>query len=164
MADKISSPIRPTDDEARALGRTLIDNARFGALGVIDPETNAPMVSRIAVGTDDTGCPVTLISDLSHHTKALRVLPSASLLLGEAGEKGDPLTHPRITLQVKADFLSRNCKAFPDLRTHYLEQHPKAKLYIDFTDFQLVHLRVTSAMLNGGFGKAFLLKPSDLNL
>lgn len=164
MAEKISSPIRPTDDEARALGRALIDDARFGALGVIDPETNTPMVSRIAVGTDSNGCPITLISDLSHHTKALRVSPSASLLLGEPGEKGDPLTHPRITLQVEADFLSRKAKAFPNLRTHYLRQRPKAKLYIDFADFQLVHLRVTSAMLNGGFGKAFLLQPSDLNL
>ena len=164
MADKISSPIRPTDDEARTLGRTLIDNARFGALGVIDPETNAPMVSRITVGTDATGCPVTLISDLSHHTKALRVSPSASLLLGEPGEKGDPLTHPRITLQVTADILSREAQVFSELRVLYLKQHPKAKLYIDFADFQLVHLRVTLAMLNGGFGKAFLLQPSDLNL
>ena len=63
-----TSRIRPTDNEARELARRLLDNARFGAIGVSDPDDGAPMVTRVGVGTDGDGAPVTLISDLSHHT------------------------------------------------------------------------------------------------
>ena len=150
------SPIRPTDEDARKLARSLIDNAEFGAIGVL--VDGAPMVSRIAVATHADGTPLTLISDLSLHTKALRENPAASLLLGEPGERGDPLTHPRITLQVKAEFLEKT----DELAQDYLSQHPKSKLYIGFADFNFVLLRPTHAHLNGGFGKAFNLTEADL--
>lgn len=159
-----TNPIRPTDDEARALGRSLIDDARFGAIGVTDPDTQMPMVSRIAVSTTPTGTPLSLISDLSHHTKALRQNPLCSLLVGEPGNKGDPLTHPRLTLQCEAQFITREQAGFAALREHYLTTHPKAKLYIDFMDFNFVELAPRVAHLNGGFGKAFVLTPSDLGL
>ena len=47
--------IRPTDDEARTLARTLLDTARFAALGVLLPDTGAPMVTRIALARDRLG-------------------------------------------------------------------------------------------------------------
>lgn len=158
------NPIRPTDDEARALARQLIDTARYGAIGVQDPESDMPMVSRIAVGTTPGGVPLSLISDLSHHTKALRKDPRCSLLVGEPGEKGDPLTHPRLTLQCTAGFITREDERFSALRSHYLGTHPKAKLYIDFLDFSFVEMMPSVAHLNGGFGKAFRLVPTDLGL
>jgi len=157
-------PIRETDDAARALARSLIDGARFGALGVRDPETGAPMVSRVAAATTPEGRPVALVSDLSHHTKALKDDPACSLLLGEPGERGDPLTHPRITLQCRARFLRHGEEGHAALRDHYLAQHPKAQLYIDFADFSFAVLDVTEAHLNGGFGKAYRLAPADLGL
>jgi putative heme iron utilization protein len=162
MVQKAASPIRPTDDSARTLARALMEGARFGALGVLDPISGAPLVSRIAVGEDEAGQPLTLISELSHHTKALRAGPAASLLLGEPGPKGDPLTHPRITLQVIAEFVAQGSEDHMALRALYLAQHPKAQLYIDFGDFHLVRLAVTTAFLNGGFGKAFTLTATDL--
>jgi putative heme iron utilization protein len=157
-----TTPIRPTDDEARALAQSLIDGARFAALGVIEPGTGAPMVTRIGLTTAPDGVPLTLVSDLSHHTRALRAVPVCSLLLGEPGAKGDPLTHPRLTLQARAVFVDRSDPAHPGLRAHYLSRVPKAKLYIDFGDFHLVRLEPTGAYLNGGFGKAFVLTPEDL--
>ena len=163
MADK-ASPIRPTDDEARELARRLIDEARFGALGVRDPDSGVPMVTRVAVGTTPGGVPVTLVSDLSHHTRALKADPAASLLLGEPGAKGDPLTWPRLTLMATARFIPRDGRVHTDLAGHYLTTHPKAQLYIGFGDFSFVEFRVASAYLNGGFGKAFVLTPGDLGL
>ena len=157
-----NDPIRPTDDDARALARQLIDDARFGALAVIDPESGAPSVTRVAVGTDPKGNPVTLISTLSSHTVALQANPRCSLLLGEPEGKGDPLTHPRITLYCTAKFLQRDSTAHAALRTHYLTSHPKAKLYIDFADFSFVRFEVNGARLNGGFGKAFRLTAADV--
>ena len=157
-----TSPVHPADDAARALARRLIDTARFGALAVTDPDTGAPTVSRIAIATDAAGRPVTLISDLSAHTAALRGAPRCALLLGEPGAKGDPLTHPRITLDCTARFPARGSAEETALRARYLAARPKAKLYADFADFSFVLFEPASARLNGGFGKAYRLTAADL--
>ena len=156
--------IRPTDDEARALARDLIDAARFGALGVAEAETGLPLVARVAVGTSPGGQPLSLVSDLAHHTRALQANPACSLLLGEPGSKGDPLTHPRLTLQATARFLRHGEGGHAEMAAHYLRGHPKAKLYIGFADFSFALFEVTKAYLNGGFGKAFVLTAEDLGL
>ena len=155
-APKKIDPIRPTDDAARALGRELLADARFGAIGVREPGSGAPMVTRIAVGAD-RGTPVILVSTLSSHTTALRADPVCSLLVGEPGRKGDPLTYPRLTVQAVAEPAEKAA-----LRDGWLATHPKAKLYIDFTDFIFFRLRIREAHLNGGFGKAYRLTPADL--
>ena len=164
MAEKKIDPIRETDDAARDLARGLIAGARYGALGVTDPEGGGPMVSRIAVATTPEGRPMTLISDLSHHTRALRADPACSLLVGEPGDRGDPLTHPRITLQCTARFVRHGEPGHQELRAHYLAQQPKAQLYIDFADFAFALFDVRVAHLNGGFGKAYRLTPADLGI
>lgn len=150
-------PIRPTDDEARALARRLIAEARHGALGVLDPETGGPFVSRVAVGRDGAA-PLLLVSSLAHHARALARDPRASLLLGEPGPRGDPLTHPRLTL---VGTVAEADKARG--RAAWLRDHPKAALYYDFADFRLLRLEVASAHLNGGFGRAYRLAPADLS-
>lgn len=158
----MTDTIRPADDEARALARHLVDSAQHGALGVLDPETGVPMVSRVAVATDACGGPVSLVSDLSHHTRALAANRACSLLLGEPGAKGDPLTHPRITLIARARFLRHGEDGHPEMARHYLAQRPKAQLYIGFADFSFLLYEITAAHLNGGFGKAYHLGPEDL--
>lgn len=145
---------RETDDEARALAQSLISDARFGALGVL--LDGAPHVTRIALAPGN-GLLTTLVSDLSTHTPALRDTPLASLMVGEPG-KGDPLAHPRITFQVRAEFIEKSESAIDD----YLQAQPKAELYIGFGDFRLVRLHPEQAWLNGGFGKAYRLTPEDL--
>ncbi len=157
-----TTPIRPTDDEARALARNLMERARYGALGVIEPDTRLPMVSRVAVGLSAEGLPLTPVSELSHHTRALRANPAASLLIGEPGKKGDPLTYPRLTIMAKARFAEHTDPRYRQLAEHYLKQNPKAKLYIEFADFAFVIFEPSSAYLNGGFGKAFVLNAHDL--
>lgn len=54
--------------------------------------------------------------------------------------------------------------AFCAMAAHYLRGHPKARLYIGFSDFSLVLFRVSEGRLNGGFGKAFVLRPGDMGL
>jgi putative heme iron utilization protein len=151
-----TTPFRDVDAEALALTRRLLIQARHGALGVIDPQTGAPMVSRIAFALL-SGRPHTLVSDLSHHADALRANPAASVLVGEPGPKGDPLTHPRLTLQVRAEAADKAA-----LKEAWLAACPKAQLYYDFADFNLLRLAPTSALLNGGFGKAYRLDPGSI--
>lgn len=162
MSSRDIDPIRPTDAAARALARELIEAARFAALAVIEPGGGAPMVTRIAVGTGPEGTPVALISSLALHTMALRAEPACSLLLGEPGAKGDPLSHPRLTLQARAVFVAPDDPARARLRADWLRDHPKAKLYVDFADFGFVRFEMRRGYLNGGFGRAFHLTAEDL--
>ncbi|KPA22434.1 hypothetical protein shim_07150 [Shimia sp. SK013] len=155
-------PIRPTDDDARNLARGLLRDATYGALAVLDPQTGAPSVTRVAIGTTPRGMPVSLISRLATHFAALEADHRCSLLIGEPGPKGDPLTHPRMTLTCDATFLHKGAPGHDDLRTHYLASHPKSKLYNDFADFSFVSFAITGGLLNGGFGKAFRITSQDL--
>lgn len=156
------SPIRPTDDDARALAQGLMAQARHCALATLDA-TGAPLVARVAFGLAGDGTPISLVSTLSHHTQALMRDPRCALLLGEPGTKGDPLTHPRLTLQARADPVQRTDPGFDPLQAGWLESHPKSRLYIGFTDFLFVRFELSQAFLNGGFGKAFTLTPTDLS-
>lgn len=149
-------PIRATTPEARALAQGLLANARHGALGSLDPATGFPLVTRTACLWDGRAALV-LVSTLSLHTQALLADPRASLLVGEPGPKGDPLTHPRLTLQARAARADKDA-----LRAAWLARHPKSKLYYGFADFLLLRLDPLEAHLNGGFGQAFRLLPEDL--
>jgi putative heme iron utilization protein len=153
-------PVQPADDAARAEARALLA-ANHAALAYLDP-TGAPAISRIAFGLCPLGQPMTLISSLASHFAALKADPRCSLMVGEVGAKGDPLTHPRLMIRAHAAFVSADAPDRPALRAHWLKGHPKAALYIDFTDFAFVRFTPESALLNGGFGRAFRLSPEDL--
>ena len=152
----MTDPFNPVDDEARALARRLLDQARHGALATL--RDGQPFVTRVALAPDRVGL-LTLISDLAPHTQTLRDHPHASLLIGEPG-RGDPLAHPRMTVEVQGEFLDKteaNVGA-------YLAAQPKAQLYIGFADFHIVRLAPGAALLNGGFGKAYRLSRDDLGI
>ncbi len=160
MADK-PQVLRETDDEARTTARILVRSARYMAIAVIDPDTGYPSASRALTGTDLDGTPVILVSELSAHTKALLSDARCSLMAGEPG-KGDPLAHPRVTVQCNAQPVERDSSAHTRIRQRFLDRHPKAELYIDFPDFRFFRLAPVAASLNGGFGRAYALPGSDL--
>lgn len=153
--------IRPTDDEAIRLAKTLLRTARFGAIAVLDPEAGGPLASRVGVATDLDGTPLILVSQLSAHTRALQADPRCSLLLGEPG-KGDALAHPRISLICHASVVDKASAIHGRIERRYLNKNPKAKLYAGLGDFRFFRLEMQSASLNGGFGKAFLMTRKDL--
>lgn len=148
-------PVNPTDNEARALARGLLNQTRFGALAV-NLSNGAPYVARIAMFWSDGGL-LTLISTLSTHTNALQSNRACAALIGEPANKGDPLTHPRMTLLCNAVEADKSAH-----KASWLMAIPKAKLYYDFADFRMYRLIPSEAHLNGGFGKAFRLQPVDL--
>lgn len=155
------NPIRPTDDTARSTARDLIRSAHHAALAVM-LEDGAPMVTRIAVAPGPDGLPLGLVSDLSLHTKALAANPACSLLVGEPGSRGDPLTHPRLTLQARAQFVRHGSAQHGVLAPLFAAHQPKVRLYIGFADFSILRFAVTAAYLNAGFGKAYQMQPEDL--
>lgn len=155
-------PVQPADDEARALALSLLRDAAHAALAYADAATGTPGISRIAFGLDAAGCPVTLISGLAPHTAGLRFSPACSVMVGEPGAKGDPLTHPRLMIRAEAQFVTADDPGRAALRDHWLAAHPKSKLYVDFPDFAFARLVPQTALLNGGFARAFRLTPEDL--
>jgi hypothetical protein len=159
--DQKKELIRETDAEAIALARRLTRTAKFGSLAVLDPQSGAPMSSRVGVGTDIDGAPLILVSMLSAHTPALIADPRCSLLVGEPG-KGDPLAHPRLSLQCRAERLDRSGDAGRRAERRYLNRNPKAKLYAELGDFHFFRLEPEAASLNGGFGKAYRLNSAEL--
>lgn len=161
MEEKTKDVLRPTDAEAIRLAKTLLRSARYGALAVVDPQTGAPMASRVAVATDHDGAPLILVSSLSAHTGGLNANPRCSLLLGEPG-KGDPLAHPRITIACDAEKIASDDQRHARIKWRFLARNPKSKLYAGFGDFSFFRLQPSSASLNGGFGKAYALTAADL--
>ncbi|WP_170406604.1 HugZ family protein [Ruegeria arenilitoris] len=156
------NPFRPVDETARELALDLIAQARFAALAVVHPDNGLPSISRIALAADSAGWPLTLISDLAEHSRALEANPACALLIGEPADKGDPLTHPRLTLHCTARPIPRATEEHTALRASYLSQRPKAGLYIDFADFRFVRFEIVDGLLNGGFGKAWKMTREDL--
>ncbi|QBF30293.1 HugZ family protein [Thalassococcus sp. S3] len=159
----MSSPIRPTDEEARRCARDLVSDAKIAALGVLDP-AGAPLVTRIGFGRGTDNRPVSLMSRLSGHTQALLQNPACSLLVGEAVARGDPLNQPRLSLQGRARLVAHGTDEYRSLAEMWLKHYPKAKLYIGFTDFVFAVFDIDVGHLNGGFGKAFRLTPSDMDM
>lgn len=152
--------LRPIDDEARALARSLVRTTPTASLSTLDPVDGVPFGSLVTVATDLDGSPLLLVSELSSHTQGLRGDARCSLLLARPGA-GDPLAHPRLTLIAHAEFLTRDSEDGVRARRRFLGRHAKAALYADFGDFHFVRLRPQRASLNGGFGKAYELQPSD---
>jgi heme iron utilization protein len=157
-----SDPYLPPDDAARMLARALLQGARHAALAYSDPATASPGISRIAIGHGPDGLPLTLLSTLAAHRAALQANPACALLLGEPGPKGDPLTHPRLMLQAKAIPVARADLQHRLLRDIWLDQHPKAAVYIDFADFGFFRFEPQTALLNAGFARAYRLTANDL--
>lgn len=153
--------LRETDDEAIRLAKTLLRSSRYGAIAVIDPQTGAPVATRVAVASDYDGTPVILVSALAAHTKGIAVDPRCSLLLGETG-KGDPLAHARITIACRAEKIAKDDPRHDRIQWRFLAHNPKSKLYVGLGDFSFFRLEPQSASLNGGFARAYALTPDDL--
>ena len=150
-------------NQASICAKTILRTESFGAIAVIEPDSGHPLNSRVGITNDIDGSPVLLLSQISSHTKAIKNDPRCSLLLGEVGI-GDPLNNPRISLIAFADQISNKSSAHKYLRARYLRQHPRAKLYIDFSDFSFFRIQVERVNLNAGFGQFFSLKHDDIIL
>ena len=154
-------PVPPADAEAKALAQDLLALGH-AALAWTDPDTGTPGISRIAFARDPDFGLLTLISGLAPHFRALRASPDCALMLGEVGAKGDPLTHPRLMISAQASFVAPDDPTRAAIRDRWLDRAPKARIYIDLPDFAFVRLTPLSALLNGGFARAFRLGPQEL--
>ncbi|KIZ41277.1 MULTISPECIES: DUF2470 domain-containing protein [Rhodopseudomonas] len=151
--------MQPTPDfSAAALARSLLRRRRQGALATLMTADGAPYCSLANLASHPDGAPILLISRLAVHTKNLLADPRVSLMLDERGA-GDPLEGARIMLAGNA--VEAGAADAPLLRRRYLNAHPAAEQFIDFTDFSLFRIEPAGAHLVAGFGRIVDLAPNQ---
>lgn len=145
--------------DAPALARSLLRRRRQGALATLATGSGAPYCSLVNLASHWNGSPILLISKLARHTRNILADPRVSLMLDERTD-GDPLEGARISLAGIAEQLGGSAVA--DVRRRYLNVHPGAAGYADFTDFSFFMIRPSGAHLVAGFGRIVDLQPEEL--
>lgn len=148
-ATSSSSP-QPGSEPAHAERvRTLLISERVGTLATQSAKHPGwPFASVMPYALDGDGSPLFLISGMAIHTQNVLADPRASLLVMQSGAEADPLGSPRATLLGEV----RRIETSQELRDAYLERHPSARYWIDFTDFSFFRLAVSDVYFVGGFG------------
>ena len=136
----------PSDAE---LARTLTAGQRQATLCTLTAD-GYPYGSVVSYAVDEGGGPLLLISELAEHTVNARGDDRVSMLVAAAAAArgGDPLGSARLTLLGRLRKVDD--QAAP--RAPYLERHPYAASYVDFTDFNFWRLEVEKCRFVGGFG------------
>jgi heme iron utilization protein len=159
VIDKEAAPPRdPRQDpsfDPVGESRRLLRSVRTATLATLTG-AGAPFATLTTIATDYDGTPILLLSKLAHHTGNLERDGRCSLLLAQGG-RGDPLAHPRLTLEAKAARTQS-----PSARARFLARNPKAQLYADFPDFSFWRAEIVAVHLNGGFARAADFGPEAL--
>ena len=130
------------------LARTLVAGGGRATLSTLTAK-GYPYGSAVSYSVDEVGAPVLLMSEMAEHTVNARGDAKASLLVAaETPDGADPLSTARLTLVGRLEHVEQP----GDLRDGYLEVHPYAAYYADFTDFGFWRLEVEELRFVGGFG------------
>src|SRR5438552_1832141 len=122
------------DFDPRRAARTLLREARSGALATLMTGSGDPYCSLVNVATAADGSPLLLISRLAVHTKNILADPRVSLMLDER-RAGDPLEGARAMLMGTAHQTDDS-----NARRRYLERQPEARMFADFGDFSFYRI------------------------
>lgn len=129
--------------------RTLLASERVATLATQSVRHPGwPFASVMPYALTEDAAPLFLISGMAIHTQNMIADPRASLLVMQSGGGDDPLGSPRATLLGTA----QRIESTDALRAAYLDRHPSAKYWIDFSDFSFFRLEVTDVYFVGGFG------------
>jgi putative heme iron utilization protein len=151
--------MQPTVEfDAVRLTRSLLRRSRQGALATLMADSGDPYCSLVNVASHADGSPILLISRLALHTRNILADHRVSLMLDERAE-GDPLEGSRIMLAGRAE--QAGADDLPLLRRRYLNAHPSAETFVNFSDFSFFRIRPSGAHLVAGFGRIVDLKPEQ---
>jgi heme iron utilization protein len=149
--------MKPTPEfDPKRTARTLLREARSGALATLMAGSGDPYCSLVNVATAADGSPLLLISRLAVHTRNILADPRVSLMLDER-RAGDPLEGARVMLMGTVAATDD-----PQARRRYLDRQPEARMFADFGDFGFYRIALDSAHLVAGFGRIVDLAAADL--
>ena len=129
--------------------RTLLERESIGMLSTQSVKHPGwPFGSVMPYALTSDGAPLFLISAMAIHTQNVSADPRASLLVMQSGNDADPLGMARATLLGTVNRIDVS----DELRAAYLQRHPNARHWIDYTDFAFYRLDVAQIYFVGGFG------------
>ena len=146
------------DFDPSRLTQSLLRRSRQGALATVMAGTGAPYCSLVNVASDADGAPILLISRLAVHTRNILADARVSLMLDERAP-GDPLEGSRIMLAGTAQKPCDDHAA--NLRQRYLNAHPSAEAFVNFSDFSFYRIEPEGVHLVAGFGRILDLAPQQ---
>jgi putative heme iron utilization protein len=147
---------RTSEFDPKSAAKTLMREARSGALATLMADSGDPYCSLVNVASAIDGAPLLLISRLAVHTKNILADARVSLMLDER-KPGDPLQGARVMLMGAA---AKTESA--DVRRRYLARQPEAEMFAGFGDFAFYEVKLKGAHLVAGFGRIVDLKATDL--
>jgi putative heme iron utilization protein len=139
--------------------KTLLTNERLGTIATQSARHPGwPFASVMPYALAEDGAPLFLVSSMAIHTQNAVADSRASLLVMQSGNDPDPLGSPRATLLGHMRKIDASSDA---LRAAYLERHPSARHWIDYSDFSFFRLDVTHVYFVGGFGVMGWVEAND---
>jgi heme iron utilization protein len=135
--------------------RKLLRAARAGTMAT--SAAGQPFASLVTPASAPDLAILLLLSDLSEHTRHLRVDPRCSLLVCGVSEGANPQTAPRVSVTGVAETV-----ADAALKARFLNVHPYAARYAGFGDFALWRVRPMAGLYVGGFGRAVRLRATEI--
>lgn len=142
--------------DPKVAARTLLREARSGALATLMTGSGDPYCSLVNVATAVDGAPLLLISKLAVHTRNILADARVSLMLDERKE-GDPLQGARVMLMGRAERTEDD-----NDRRRYLAYQPEAEMFAGFGDFGFYRIVLNGAHLVAGFGRIVDLSAQDV--
>ncbi len=133
----------------------LLRAAREGTLATVTD--GQPFAALVTPATAPDRSVLMFLSDMSEHTRHLRVEPRCSLLVSGPPEGVNPQTAPRLAVTGIAERIDNE-----GLKASWLARHPYAAMYAGFRDFALWRLVPQGGLLVGGFARATRLRRADL--
>jgi putative heme iron utilization protein len=143
-------------DETGFAARCLLHAARWGTLAT-SMEDGQPFASLVTPAVAPDGAVLMLLSSLAAHTRHLVAQPRCALMVAGQAANANPQTAPRLTVLGVA---ARQDDA--GLRAYWVQRHPYASPYADFTDFSVWRLVPEAGHFIGGFAQAHVLAQARL--
>jgi putative heme iron utilization protein len=139
------------------LARSLLTAGGTATLATL-AAAGAPFASYVVTAPAIDASPLMLLSRLAQHTKNLDRDPRASLLFVREAAPGDEtLTASRLTLAGRC-----TTESDPKAKQRFLDRHPDATRYSEFSDFSLYRFEIESGHLVAGFGRIVSLTREEL--
>ena len=150
MSDETQANVAPI-----AAARLLLRASRAGSLATVTG--GQPFNSLATPAPAPDGSLLLLLSELSEHTRHLRIEPRCSLLMTGEPDGPNPQTAPRLTVTGLASL-----EPDPALKRRWIARHPYAAFYAGFGDFNLWRIEPMGGLYIGGFASATRLRQADL--
>jgi hypothetical protein len=128
--------------------RTLVMRSNTAVLSTLEHQLGYPYSAVSEVLPLENGDVVLFVSNLAEHTLHLQRNPKAALFYSDGLGRSQPLAHARLCLMGQTTFEPERLH-----RDAYLERHPSAAQYIDFSDFGFYVFRPERLRFIGGFGR-----------